>query len=97
MQLMALSAAALSLPEGYFDPFYAAGRAEMHLRLAHYPPMAAPVAPGQLRYGAHTDYTGFTILLQDTAVSGLEVRLPGSDEWRPVAPCPAPLWSTAAT
>ena len=31
---------------------------------------------GQLRYGAHTDYTGFTLLRQDSHLSGLEVFVP---------------------
>lgn len=90
-RMMELSAAALGLPADFFEDTYGGGRGEMHLRLAHYPPVLSPADPGQLRYGAHTDYTGFTILRQDDEVSGLEVRLPGSDEWRSVEPLPGAL------
>ena len=42
--------------EDYFAPAYA--RPKCNLRLAHYPPQhGRAVAQGQLRYGAHTDYT----------------------------------------
>jgi isopenicillin N synthase-like dioxygenase len=76
-----MSATALQLAPDFFDPFFAPG--DYALRLAHYPPMPAEAAlhPGQLRYGAHTDYQGFTVLLQDdrdegvSDAGGLEVLL----------------------
>ena len=49
-----------------------------HLRLGYY--AAIPAVPeagaadGAMRYGAHTDYTGFTILRQDPSVGGLEAQ-----------------------
>jgi isopenicillin N synthase-like dioxygenase len=61
--LNCMSAVSLGLDPEYFDRFFAPG--DYSLRLAHYPPMMAEAAPGQLRYGAHTDYQGFTVLLQD--------------------------------
>ena len=58
----------------------------MHLRLGYYaavPPAAA--ADGAMRYGAHTDYTGFTILRQDPTVHGLEAQT-RDGSWHPVPP-----------
>ena len=54
------------------------------LRLASYPPCSPdPDCPADnisagLRYGAHTDYTGFTILWPDPHIGGLEVFIPDS-------------------
>ena len=76
-----LTAAALGLPSDFFRPYYTP-HAEVSLRLAYYPPV--PEAAQQsdaVRYGEHTDYTGFTILHQDEAdvgamdAGGLQVRL----------------------
>lgn len=70
--LMDISAQALELPVDYFAPNYE--RIATSLRLAHYPEQVVEPEPGQLRYGAHTDYMGYTILLQDDAPGGLQVR-----------------------
>ena len=67
--LLQLSACALGLPPDHFLPSHAPG--ECSLRLAYYPPQMEAPAPRQMRYGEHTDYTGFTILRQDAP--GLEV------------------------
>mmetsp|Transcript_1437 Transcript_1437/g.4315 ORF Transcript_1437/g.4315 Transcript_1437/m.4315 type:complete len:345 (-) Transcript_1437:44-1078(-) len=87
--LNAVSEAALGLGAGYFGPFYAPPK--VSLRLAHYPPLSAAAAASRaLRYGAHTDYTGFTILRQDPAdegredAGGLEVRV--GERWVAVRP-----------
>uniref|UniRef100_A0A7S0JJA6 Fe2OG dioxygenase domain-containing protein n=1 Tax=Calcidiscus leptoporus TaxID=127549 RepID=A0A7S0JJA6_9EUKA len=83
--LMNLSALALSLPSDYFAPHFA--QPETHLRLAYYPPVGASPESrpsGSSRYGAHTDYTGFTILRQDPRVPGLEVQTVRG-EWAAVA------------
>ena len=70
--LMRLSADALSLPTAFFDHCYAEPRC--HLRLAHYPACSEERPAGTFRYGAHTDYTGFTILRQDMQANGLQVQ-----------------------
>jgi isopenicillin N synthase-like dioxygenase len=69
--LMRLSALALDLPEDYFAPWYT--DMGMTVRFVNYPDQPEPPRPGQLRYGAHHDYGGLTILRQDRAPGGLEV------------------------
>ena len=65
-----LTAAALGLPRDFFTPFYAP-HAEVSLRLAYYPPLSAEAqCSSAVRYGEHTDYTGFTILNQDESDVG---------------------------
>ncbi|KAK3233471.1 hypothetical protein CYMTET_56233 [Cymbomonas tetramitiformis] len=71
LQIMELSAVALGLPRSHFNESFASP--SNVLRLAHYPDEKNP-KPGQLRYGEHTDYTGFTILKVDQ-VPGLQVKL----------------------
>ncbi|WP_375462908.1 isopenicillin N synthase family dioxygenase [uncultured Methylobacterium sp.] len=70
-RLTALSALGLDLPEDYFAPWY--DDPSLVLRFVHYPDQPEPPAPGQLRYGAHHDYGGLTILRQDASPGGLEV------------------------
>ncbi len=83
MALMRLSALALELPEGYFEPFF--DRMLMYLRFTNYPEQPdAPVA-NQHRYGAHTDYLGFTTLLPEDAPGGLQVLMPDGT-WNDVRP-----------
>ena len=40
----------------------------------NYPDQPDPPAPGQLRYGEHHDYGALTILRQDAAQGGLQIR-----------------------
>jgi hypothetical protein len=56
-----LTAASLGLSPDFFDPFYAP-HAEVSLRLAFYPPIPeeAKKKSAAVRYGEHTDYTGYT-------------------------------------
>jgi isopenicillin N synthase-like dioxygenase len=69
--LMRLSALALDLPEDAFDAAYA--DPSLALRFVHYPDQPGVPEPGQLRYGAHHDYGGLTVLRQDGAPGGLQV------------------------
>jgi isopenicillin N synthase-like dioxygenase len=73
------------MPEDFFLPHYDRFRGTM--RCAHYPAQAVEPEPGQLRYGAHSDYGGLTLLRQDEAPGGLQAYT-RSGEWidvRPVA------------
>jgi isopenicillin N synthase-like dioxygenase len=83
--LMRMSALALDLPEDYFAPTYA--DPGLTLRFVNYPDQETPPRPGQLRYGAHHDYGGLTILRQDEAPGGLQIA-DSNGEWRDATPIP---------
>jgi isopenicillin N synthase-like dioxygenase len=83
--LMQIGALALDLPEDFFAPYYA--RMTTQLAMVDYPDQKIAPLPGQIRSGAHVDYLGFTILRQDDAPGGLQVRLPDGG-WIDVAPVP---------
>jgi isopenicillin N synthase-like dioxygenase len=72
-RVMRAMAVGLGLHERWFEPFI-----EHHtsaLRILHYPDLGGrPVEPGQLRAGAHADYGTLTLLRQDDAPGGLQVR-----------------------
>lgn len=63
-------AIALSMPEAFIVEKHASRN--YTLRLLHYPPLATPPKPRQIRAGAHSDYGTLTLLFQDD-VGGLEV------------------------
>ena len=81
-RLLSLMAEGLGMPADTFAS--AIDRHTSALRLLHYPHVeTADVVPGQLRAGAHSDYGTLTLLRQDDAPGGLEVR--GSDnEWHAI-------------
>jgi isopenicillin N synthase-like dioxygenase len=70
-ELARVAALALDLPEDYFAPYYT--DPSLTLRFVNYPDQPEAPPPGQLRYGAHHDYSGLTILRQDAAPGGLEI------------------------
>ena len=83
--MMRVFGAALELPDGFF-----AGTLDRHFSILschHYPVLAEPPLPGQLRTGAHTDFGAMTILAATDAEGGLEVQLPDGS-WAPVQPQP---------
>jgi len=83
--MMRVFAAALRLPEAFFD-----GTLDRHFSIMschHYPVLEKPPLPGQLRTGAHTDYGAMTILAATDAEGGLEVRMPDGS-WAGVRPQP---------
>jgi len=70
--LARLSALALDLEEDFFEAAYA--DPALTLRFVNYPDQTDEPKPGQLRYGEHHDYGALTILRQDAAPGGLQVR-----------------------
>jgi isopenicillin N synthase-like dioxygenase len=83
--LMRMAALALELPETWFDSAFV--EPSMTLRFVHYPDQPEPPEPGQLRYGAHHDYGGLTILRQDDAPGGLQV-CDTAGRWHDAPPVP---------
>jgi isopenicillin N synthase-like dioxygenase len=53
------------------------------MKMIRYPPLAATL-PGQFGVGAHTDFGGVTVLLQEPGKHGLEVWLEAKQAWMPV-------------
>ncbi len=84
-RIMRLFAAALKMPDDYFEPFIDAPVSA--LRALNYPEQTRPPKPGQLRAGAHTDYGSLTILLPQAGSRGLEIKTPDGN-WTPVPPVP---------
>ncbi|PYI02347.1 2OG-Fe(II) oxygenase [Aspergillus sclerotiicarbonarius CBS 121057] len=71
----------LGFPTTVMDVF--TQRPIVPMKMIRYPPTSATL-PGQFGVGAHTDFGGVTVLLQQPGKEGLEVWLDEEDRWVPV-------------
>jgi len=85
--IMALFALALDLPQNFFEPFLQKGLGISVLRAINYPDQPSAPAAGQLRGGAHCDYSTLTICHIEDKPGGLQIRMP-SGEWMDVPVVP---------
>ncbi|MCR9071152.1 MAG: isopenicillin N synthase family oxygenase [Alphaproteobacteria bacterium] len=83
VDLTRILAAALDLEEETFVPLL--DRHFSIFGMHHYPVLATPPQPGQLRAGAHTDFGAMTILAMTEGRGGLEARM-RDGRWIPVLP-----------
>ncbi|PWY65975.1 oxidoreductase [Aspergillus heteromorphus CBS 117.55] len=86
--IMRVIAQSLDLEEHWFDDF-CADSANI-LRLLRYPPQEVDETGVERGIGAHTDFGGITILLQDDT-GGLQVWDRESSQWASVVPFPGAL------
>lgn len=85
--LLAHIAETLGLASGTFDGMFGGESAVQAVRMNFYPPCPRPELV--LGLSAHSDGSAVTVLQQDTAAAGLQVRRAG--KWVPVRPVPGAL------
>lgn len=78
LRLLRLFAAALKLPQDYFETFHSHPRSA--LSCLNYPYSNETLLPNQRGAGEHSDYGTLTMLKPDPQVPGLEIKMP-SGEW----------------
>jgi len=78
LSVMEIMAECLGLPNKFFQDFYTSPGGTKDMRAAHYLPEGDPQT-GRLRYGEHTDYTGFTFLWRSDD-NGLQCLNPHQQE-----------------
>ena len=83
--LMSLLALSLDLPSHYFSDF--CKDPLVTLRFLHYPQQPANPLPNEKGCGAHTDFGGLTLLLQDDK-GGLQVWGHDTQQWLDATPMP---------
>jgi isopenicillin N synthase-like dioxygenase len=82
-KLMHICARALGLPDNWFDDKIDTPSTSMTAQ--HYPKLAVPPNPGEIRGGAHTDFGTLTLLLAEDKPGGLQVM--GTDgDWYDLKP-----------
>ncbi|RDI69059.1 isopenicillin N synthase family dioxygenase [Nocardia pseudobrasiliensis] len=84
-ELVHLMALGLGLNEDYLDDRFANHMSSLSANY-YYPQIEAPL-PGQLRRGAHSDFSAVTVLYQDNDIGGLQVQA-RTGEWLPVPAVP---------
>ncbi|KAF2850029.1 2OG-Fe(II) oxygenase, partial [Plenodomus tracheiphilus IPT5] len=72
---------ALGHPISIMEAF--AKRPMVQMKMIRYPPLASTL-PGQFGVGAHSDFGGVTVLLQEPGKDGLEVWIEEKEAWLPV-------------
>lgn len=77
--LMEITAVSLRLEKNHFAHSFR--EPSCVLRFAHYPPQQEKPPEGQLRYGEHTDYTGFTILKTFESAEQTDLQIKIGNEW----------------
>jgi isopenicillin N synthase-like dioxygenase len=79
-ELLALSAVALGLPAGHFQPYLRHPTYGFNLNWYPARRLVGPPAPGQFRIGPHTDFGTVTVLDREPGTGGLQVST-ADGEW----------------